>query len=75
MTNTEARFAARELEIRRICRSDNEFASIWEDYRQVQQVLRRLAEAPEPDGRALAHYRRLSGELAEEIDARLEGGG
>lgn len=65
-------FWKREFEIHRLRRADERFAELWQDYLDVRSALGRLhgnAAAPKV---MWDDYLRLSSELSEEIEERLE---
>lgn len=71
MSEEDDPFHDRELEIRRLCKQDAQFAAIWADYLEIRAALRRLATEAAPPPDVLADCRRLGRELADEIAERL----
>jgi hypothetical protein len=64
-------FPAQELEVRRLCARDEEFRCACEDYETAVKALRHW-ECVENNGGRAVEYRKLAGEIAAEIAARLD---
>lgn len=71
LSASEARFPARELEIRRQCARDPEFRRVCEDYEVAVKALRHW-ECSEGHADREAEYRQLVDEIANEIAACLD---